>query len=250
MKARLTFAIAALCALLALPVFAGVHEDMVALDRAYIPALALTNQPKPDASKRAMERLRTEWNAFRTTYASAPAGYAPDAWAATDREVEAAVATAEKNLAAGKNLDAHEDLERVREAQYVLRRGAKVPYFMDDLTAFHSAMEKLVGAVAGRTPATLSDADLVAVRDAYAAADRTWQEVLANRARTAQHGVAGEKLAAVQAQIDVETRTLAELKAALAAGDRAKVIEKSIATKPAFSKLFTMFGDFASVTGA
>ena len=216
MKARLTFAIAALCALLALPAFAGVHEDMVALDRAYIPALALTNQPKPEASKRAMERLRTEWNAFRTTYASAPAGYAPDAWAATDREVEAAVATAEKNLAAGKNLDAHEDLERVREAQYVLRRGAKVPYFMDDLTAFHSAMEKLVGAVAGRTPATLSDADLVAVRDAYAAADRTWQEVLANRARAAQHGVAGEKLAAVQAQIDVETRTLAELKAALA----------------------------------
>jgi hypothetical protein len=250
MKARLTFAIAALYALLALPVFAGVHEDMVALDRAYIPALALTNQPKPEASKRAMERLRTEWNAFRTTYASAPAGYAPDAWAATDREVEAAVATAEKNLAAGKNLDAHEDLERVREAQYVLRRGAKVPYFMDDLTAFHSAMEKLVGAVAGRTPATLSDADLAAVRLAYDAADRTWQEVLATRARTAQHGVAGEKLAAVQAQIDVETRTLAELKAALAAGDRAKVIEKSIATKPAFSKLFTMFGDFASVTGA
>lgn len=249
MKARLTLAIAALCAFAALPACAGLHDDMVALDRAYIPALALTNQPKPDASKRAMERLRTEWNAFRTTYASAPAGYAPDAWAATNREVEAAVATAEKNLAAGKNLDAHEDLERVREAQYVLRRGAKVPYFMDDLTAFHSAMEKLVGAVAGRTPATLSDADLVAVRSAYAAADRTWQEVLANRARAAQHGVAGEKLAAVQAQIDVETRTLAELKAALAAGDRAKLIEKSIATKPAFSKLFTMFGDFASVTG-
>jgi len=244
MKARLTLAIAALCAFAALPARAGLHDDMVALDRAYIPALALTNQPKPDAAKRAMERLRSQWNAFRTTYTSAPAGYAPDAWAAADREVEAAVTTAEKNL------DAHEDLERVREAQYVLRRGAKVPYFMDDLTAFHSAMEKLVGATAGKTPATLSDADLAAVRLAYDATDRAWQEVLANRARAAQHGVAGEKLAAVQAQIDVETRTLADLKSALAAGDRAKVIEKSIATKPAFSKLFTMFGDFGSVTGA
>jgi hypothetical protein len=248
MKARMSLAIAAVCAVLAFPAFAGLHEDMVALDRAYIPALALTNQPKPDASKRAMERLRSQWNAFRTSYASAPAGYAPDAWAAADREVEAAVATAEKHLAAGKNLDAHEDLERVREAQYVLRRGAKVPYFMDDLTAFHSAMEKLVGAIAGKTPATLSDADLTAVRHAYDAAERAWHDVLANRARAAQHGVAGDKLAAVQAQIDVETRTLAELKAALAAGDRAKVIERSIATKPAFSKLFSMFGDFASVT--
>ena len=249
MQARLTIAIAALCAVLAVPAFAGLHEDMVALDRAYIPALALTNQPKPDASKRAMERLRSQWNAYRTTYPSAPAGYAPAAWTAADREVEAAVAAAEKNLAAGKNLDAHEDLERVREAQYTLRRGAKVPYFMDDLTAFHSAMEKLVGAIAGKTPATLSDADLAAVRLAYDAADRAWQEVLANRARAAQHGVAGEKLAAVQAQIDVETRTLAEAKSALAVGDRAKVIEKSIATKPAFSKLFSMFGDFASVAG-
>jgi hypothetical protein len=249
MKASLTFAIAALCALAALPARAGLHEDMVALDRAYIPALALTNQPKPDASKRAMERLRTQWNAFRTTYASAPAGYAPDAWVAADLKVEAAVTAAEKSLAAGKNLDAHEDLEHVREAQYALRRGANVPYFMDDLTAFHSAMEKLVGAIAGKTPATLSDDDLAAVRRAYAAADRAWQVVLANRTRAAQHGVAGEKLAAVQAQIDVETRTLAELGAALAAGDRAKVIEKSIATKPAFSKLFSMFGDFASVAG-
>jgi len=249
MKARLSLAIAAVCTALALPACAGLHEDMVALDRAYIPALALTNQPKPDASKRAMERLRSQWSAFRTTYASAPAGYAPDAWAAADREVEAAIAAAEKSLVAGKSLDAHEDLEKVREAQYALRQTAKVPYFMDDLTAFHSAMEKLVGAVAGKTPATLTDADLAAVRRAYEAAERAWQDVLANRARAAQHGVAGDKLAAVQAQIDVETRTLAELESALAAGDRAKVIEKSIATKPAFSKLFTMFGDFASVTG-
>jgi hypothetical protein len=137
----------------------------------------------------------------------------------------------------------------VRDAQFALRRGAKIPYFMDDLTAFHSAMEKLVGAVAGKSPATLSDADLATVRLAYGAANLAWQDVLANRARAAQHGVSGEKLAAVQTQIDVETRTLADLKAALAAGDRAMVIEKSIATKPAFSKLFSMFGDFAPVTG-
>jgi hypothetical protein len=248
-KPRLTLAVAALCALATLPARAGLHEDMVALDRAYIPALALTNQPKPEVSKRALERLRAQWNAYRTAYATAPAGYAPDAWAAADSKVEAAVAAAEKNLAAGKSLDAHEDLEHVRDAQYALRRGAKVPYFMDDLTAFHSAMEKLVGAVAGKSPATLSDADLATVRLAYGAANLAWQDVLANRARAAQHGVSGEKLAAVQTQIDVETRTLADLKAALAAGDRAMVIEKSIATKPAFSKLFSMFGDFAPVTG-
>jgi hypothetical protein len=249
MKVRFTFAIAALCACAALPARAGLHEDMVALDQAYIPALALTNQPKPDAAKRAMERLRAQWNAFRAAYPTTPPGYPVDRWASTEREVEAALVAAEKNLAAGRSLDAHEDLERVREAQFALRRAAGVPYFMDDLTAFHTAMEKLARAAAGKDAATLSAAQAAALRDAYAEADRTWREVLANRTLATRHGVAGDKAAAVQAQIDVETKTLAELKAALAANDMAKALEKAVATKPAFSKLFSMFGDFAPVTG-
>lgn len=249
MKTLRTLAVATLSAILALPAAAGLHEDMVALDQAYVPALALTNQPKPDASKRALERLRAQWNAFRSAYPTAPAGYPADLWTSTEREIEAAIAAAEKNLAAGRSLDAHEDLERVREAQYTLRHAAKAPYFMDDLTAFHTAMEKLAGAAAGKNAATITDAELAAIRDAHAEAERSWKTVLANRALVAQHGIAGDKAAAVQAQIDVETKTLADVQAALAANDKAKAIERSIATKPAFSKLFSMFGDFAAVTG-
>ena len=249
MKILCTLAIATLCAILALPAAAGLHEDMVALDQAYVPALALTNQPKPDASKRALERLRAQWNAFRSAYPTAPAGYPAELWTSTEREIEAAIAAAEKNLAAGRSLDAHEDLERVREAQYTLRRAAKAPYFMDDLTAFHTAMEKLAGAAAGKNAATITDAELAAIRAAHAEAERSWRTVLANRALVAQHGIAGDKAAAVQAQIDVETKTLADVQAALAANDKAKAIERSVATKPAFSKLFQMFGDFAAVTG-
>jgi hypothetical protein len=250
MDLRRSLVIVTLAAAIAVPAHAGLHDDMVALDRAYIPALALTNQPKQDASKRAMERLRAQWNSFRATYPTAPAGYPADLWAATEREIEAALAAAEKNLAAGRNLDAHEDLERVREAQYTLRRTAKAPYFMDDLTAFHTAMEKLAGAAGGRNAATITDADMAAIRSAHVEAERAWKAVLANRALVAQHGIPAEKAAAVQAQIDVESRTLAELGAALAANDKARVIEKAVATKPAFSRLFQMFGDFAPVTGA
>lgn len=245
-----TVAIATLSLILSLPASAGLHEDMVAFDRAYVPALALTNQPKPDVSKRALERLRAQWNAFRAAYPTAPAGYPADLWASTEREIEAAIAAAEKNLAASRSLDAHEDLERVREAQYTLRRAAKAPYFLDDLTAFHTAMEKLAGAAAGRNAATITDAELAAIRAAHADAERAWKDVLANRSMIAQHGIAADKVAAVQAQIDVESKTLAEVKAALAANDKAKAIERSIATKPAFSKLFQMFGDFAAVTGS
>jgi len=129
--------------------------------------------------------MRRQRDAFRTSHAMAPAGYAPDAWVAADREVKVALAAAGGNLAAGRSHDAHRGFERVRAAQCRLRWGASVPYFIDDLTALHTAMGKL-----------------------------------------------------------------AELKAAFAAGDRAKAIEKSLATEPAFSKLYPMFGDFAAVVGS
>ena len=63
------------------------------------------------------------------------------AWQRASATVEAAIVAAEKKIAAGKGPAAHEELEAVREAQYALRREAGVGYYMDDLTAFHAAME-------------------------------------------------------------------------------------------------------------
>jgi hypothetical protein len=228
---------------------AGLHEDMVALDRAYVPALAVTNQPRADTAKRAIDRLRTQWNAFRAAYPVAPAGFDAAAWKRAEAGIEAAIADAEAKIAAARLPDAHEALEHVREAQYTLRRGANMPYWLDDLTAFHTVMEKIAGAGAGKTAETLTDADVAAIRAALPEAERTWQQVLARRGDSARYGIAPDRDGALQKQLDAETQTLAALKAALANGDRGAIAKEAYATKPAFSKLFVMFGDFAPVTG-
>ena len=250
-RPRLPALLVATLLLCSAPAAAGVNEDMVALDRVYVPALVLTNRPDAEPARRAIAALRAEWNAFRARYAVAPPGYSQAAWDRANATIEAAIVAAEKNAAAGKGPAAHDDLEAVREAQYTLRRDAGVPYFLDDLTAFHATMERIASAVGGRNASTLTDGEVAAVRAALPEAERTWAVVVANRAQLARHieapeRVAPERVAAAQAQIDAESAALAALRTAVAAGDREGIATGGNALKPGFSKLFSLFGAPAS----
>jgi hypothetical protein len=244
---RSFLAFALVLTLVSTPALSGVHEDMVALDRAYVPALALTGQPKAEPAQAAMKRLRTEWNTFHARYATAPAGYGAAAWTRCSGEIERAISAAEAAMATGKGGLAHAELERIREAQLALRRGAKQPYFLDDLTVFHEAMEKLAGPASGKTGATITDAEIASIVAALPEAEHSWQDVVARRGEASRHGLTTEAAQAVQRDIDAETQVLADLKAALAAGDRALIAEKANASKPAFSRLFQRFGDFSGL---
>lgn len=228
---------------------ADLHEDMVKLDRAYIPALVITNQPLSPTTRRSMERLREEWNGYRARYPKAPAGFTEVSWTKADKAIESSIADAEASVKAGKPTVAHEALERVRDAQYVLRRGNGVSYWMDDFTAFHAAMEEIAGAAAGKNAGTLTDGDVASIRAAMPQAQRTWQALLASRGESARYGVPAGQAEALQRQLDAQTQTLSDLKAALEREDRAEIAAKAVATKPAFSKLMQMFGDFAAVRG-
>jgi hypothetical protein len=228
---------------------ADLHEDMVKLDRAYIPALVITNQPLSPTTRRSMERLREEWNGYRARYPKAPAGFTEASWTKADKAIESSIADAEASVKAGKPTVAHEALERVRDAQYALRRGNGVSYWMDDFTAFHAAMEDIAGAAAGKNAGTLTDGDVASIRAAMPQAQRTWQALLAGRGESARYGVSAGQAEALQRQLDVQTQTLSDLKAALEREDRAEIAAKAVATKPAFSKLMQMFGDFAAVRG-
>lgn len=242
-----TVAFVTVAALAAKDVRADLHSDMVVLDRAYVPALALTNQPKPEPAQKAIARLRAEWNRFRTAHASAPPTFDAAAWAKHLREVEGAIAAAEANIAARKGPAAHEDLEHVREAQLAVRRGAGMPYFLDDLTLYHEAMEKLAGPATAKTAATLTEADVAAIKAALPEAERSWRIVAERRGQVARHGFAADVEQAIQSDIDAQTQLLVEVGAALSAGDRARIAEKAMLTKPAFSKMFQRFGDFAGL---
>jgi hypothetical protein len=241
---RSLLAIAAAVVLFAQPSVAGTFEDMVALDRSYIPALALTNQPNAAASARAIAALRSDWNRFRQAYAQPPAGFKPATWTTTVATIERAVTDAEARMAAGDSAGAHEALEQVREVLLVARREAGMPYFLDELTEYHTHMEAIVAAVKGKTPATLSGADVAALRTEYVKADRAWKSVVAKRSDASRHVLAPADEPAVQKLIDDESAAMAALGAALAAGDAAQVVPRASAIRPIFARLFISFGDF------
>lgn len=243
MPHRLVLSFVVSAALLASPpALAGVTEDMAALDRAYVPALVLTNRPEVEPARRAIVALRAEWDAFRARYPVAPAGYPAASWVRATEATEAAIVAAEQKIAAGKGPAAHDELEAVREAMHALRRDAGVAYYMDDLTAFHTAMERIARAVGGRNAQAITDAEVATVRAALPEAERTWLIVVANRAQVARHIESPERQAAAQALIDSEAATLAALNAAAAAGDRAGIAAHGNALKPGYSKLFSQFG--------
>ena len=105
-------------------------------------------------------------------------------------------------------------------------------------------MEAIVLAGKGKTPETLTTADLEIIRSHLPQAQAIWADVTAAPFDAALFGFTTEKQAALQKQQGAEATALSQLQAALDSGDMPAVIQRSVALKPAFSVLFMLFGDF------
>lgn len=116
------------------------------------------------------------------------------------------------------------------------------------MTRFHEPMETIVLAGKGKTPETLTPADVQAIRSHFPLARTIWNETLAAQFDAALFGFPPEKQAAMQKHIAAESEALARLQAALDGGDTEAVIHRAVAPKPSFSVLFTLFGDFETVS--
>ncbi len=217
--------------------------DMVTLDRAYIAALALTSQEKLEPSQRSMAILVPTWAAFQAKYIGA--NPADSQWRPDFDAVNGMIGHADEIVRAGSDLlGAHDELEGVRITLMELRERNGLPYFVDHLTRYHEPMEAIVLAGKGKTPETLSAADLDTIRGHLPEAQAIWADVAAAPFDPALFGFSAEKHAALQKQIGMETAALAQLQAALDAGDAPAIIQRSMALKGVFAPLFMMFADF------
>ncbi len=217
--------------------------DMVTLDRAYIAALAVTSLEKLEPSQKSMAILVPTWAAFQAKYiGSNPADpqWRPDFDAVNDM-----IGRADEIVRANSGLvAAHDELEDVRITLMGLRERNGLTYYVDHLTRFHEPMEAIVLAAKGKTPQTLSAADLDVIQSHLPAARSIWADVTAAPFDAALFGFAPEKQAAMQKQLSAESAALSQLQAALDAGDTPAIIQRAVALKPAFSVLFMLFGDF------
>jgi hypothetical protein len=237
-----------LFALMLLPLSAsaaGLKEDMIAFDRAYIPALSITNRvPQSVDTPRAMELMNAQWADFRQKYMEPQGG--DRQWSSDMAKINGFIIAANRVVGTGKDfVKAHEELEGVRLTFLEMRQRAKMPYYLDDLTRFHDPMEEMYLAAKGKSGGQLTDADVTLIKAAFPKAEKLWAVVLKSQADPAFMLTSGQK--EQQARLmATETHLLATLQQALAANDRASIAKAAQAIRQPFSQLYVSFGDFGA----
>jgi hypothetical protein len=216
--------------------------DSAALDRAYIPALMLSNGKDPAKAKAAQEAYEQSWTAFAAKQRNAKPGDA--GWAKMFTIVDKANAEARAAIAAGKMSDAHNAQEEVRHALWHERQALGLQYQPDVLTDFHAMMELIIDAVQGKEPAAIGAAEIAKLRPMLADARKRWQAVKTAQWNPADYGLDAARLESYRAALANEDKALDELGASLDAGDGARIVKAAPAIKPPFAKAYAAFGVF------
>jgi len=240
--ARGTFIVVAALAMASAAFAAGLKEDIIALDRASIPALSILNRDEPQLARRSMDTLTHRWNAFKVQYASTRPG--DRLWQAEFKRIDDLMADANRIVQNGKDkAAAREALKNVRRGFVVIREQAKVPCYLDHLTRFHDVMEEMFLLVRDKTPELLTSADIEKIRAAFATADRLWS-VAAEAKVDPEFGLDSARQAELSTSIAKESQALATLGRALGGTDKEALIKAVQGIRSPFGATLSIFGDW------
>jgi len=224
------------------------RQDMVRLDKAYIAALAVTTQGKVAESRKAMVLLTGSWKSFKNRYYDA--NPKDRQWKSDFDKADRMIAEADKIVTSDRNVtEAHVALEDMRMVMMNLRSRNGIEYFVDRLTAFHEPMETIVLAAKDKTPEALTPEDIARIRKSLPEAERLWKRVMDGKLDAVTYQLDAAQIERARKLILVEQQALSDLKAVLAAGDKAGIIQAAVGIKPNFAALFMTFGDFAPLKG-
>jgi hypothetical protein len=220
---------------------AALIDDMAVLDRSYVAALVLSNQPdKPaEAVTASMKRLTESWKKFVNGLSKEDRENKSLKSAVT--EISGSVAEAEKLAAAGKRRDAHEALEMVRIAFWKARSDMKIDYLLDLLTAFHEPMETFVDL------AEKPGADQAKLKNLLAELSEKWSVVEKAKLDTKLFGFNEEKTAKYASQVKKEREILNALSGLIDGKDHVALAKAAGTVKTTFSQTYMLFGDFSGL---
>lgn len=210
---------------------------MVRIDRACIPALALTKEGRTVPSEKALRRLQKEWRTFAQRHADA----APDdaQWTTDFDAITGLIQRVDASIVLEDLTKAHADLEQVQDMLMALRARHGIPYYLDGLTRFHGAMESLLAAAGGD--------DGVALRAALDAAKARWAEALEAPFDPTVFRFSEER-AAKRAELAAEvTAALDAVDQATVNGGPAQVQAAAQALQSHFAELYKLFGTFTGL---
>ncbi|MBS1219165.1 MAG: hypothetical protein H6R21_2298 [Proteobacteria bacterium] len=222
---------------------AGLKEDMVALDRAFIPAFGIANRtpPQPEEAKRAMDAFSAQWAGFKQQHMATKGG--DPQWQSDLEQIDRLIGAADRIIDSGKDFaKAREQLKAVRVAFLELRERMKMPYFLDDVVRFHDPMEAIHLIARGKTGEQLTAADVAKITGTFSEADQRWATVQGAKI-DAVFAPTAERRDRLNKLIANETRAMADLQRDLAAGDREAIAKSAQGLRGPFSALYSSFGD-------
>lgn len=220
-------------------------QAMVTLDRSYIPALGYTGQGKPALQKarNAMRRFEKAWKDF-TAYNTS----LEKEWRIRDKDIqdiENSVSRASAELFSGNNPEkAHEYLESIRQIFLKIRESAGLPYFLDDLTGFHDAMEKVSRQAVQSEALGRDNGKKTEFRKDLEKADRLFERAYGNIGLADRHGLDKVRMKRLAPMMDKERKILRNMKKYLAEENWKSVREAGQNLKKQFVQIYFLFGDF------
>jgi len=243
MKMKYAFlpVIAALILALAATVYAGVIEEFATLERAYVPALALTNQPTKPVSQvqESLRRLDKAWQGF--VQATASQIKSNPALAKVVTESRQKISRADALVAADKRHDAHESLEYIRTAFWKIRTDMGIDYLPDRFTAFHDPMEEFAEDISkpGSDPKKL--------KTALTGLSRLWSDVERSGIDAALFKLSPERAETYAKQVRKEREILNQLAGLIDSGNIEALSKAAVAMKSNFAQTYFVFGDFSGL---
>ena len=245
MKPILNFAFRCLLLLMLYPLTttaADLREDMVALDRAFVPAFGVINRtpPQPEEAKRAVSKLGVQWNGFKQKYATAQGG--DPQWPSDIEKIDQKIAAAARIVDTGADFPkARDELKVVRQTFIDMRQRLNMPYLLDDVIRFHDPMEAIHLTARGKTGEQLTDADVAKISTLFSEADQRWAKV---RSANIDSVIApsAERREGLNKLMANETRALDVLKQALSSGDREAIAKSAQGLRGPFTALHSSFG--------
>lgn len=201
-------------------------QEMVNLEKAYIPVLFYTSQPEKVAeAKQAMTAFRNDWNLFFQHYYD----YKPDYvnWLSYFMDIDSAVREANDHLTTATIENpfpmtlAHDALERIRITMLSLRPNNGFSKFITDkMTVYHEPMKQIV--VLLKTE-TVTPTLIEEVRALHVEADKAWSAVEKCPVDPGMWGFDTEQMQGFYFQIFKVRTALNYLSYALESGDPALI---------------------------
>lgn len=229
---------AALAALVAGAAFAGpvteFEDGFREVYGTYRAALFMTNSGNVEKSEASLAGFSKGWAALKAAYGDAPPPqYADDPkWSEALSEVDALLARAGAEVAAGKLAEAHETLEGVREVFSALHLRNGIQTFSDRMNAYHAEMEHVLA----MDPAALTTADLPEITGRAAVLSYLAEEVSGFPPKDAEGSEEFAKL------VNGFLASVAAFDDAAKAGDLEAVRAAMGGLKKPYSMLFLKFG--------